>query len=254
MGLYRSTPSGDILMANNALLAMLGYDTFEQLTKIDLATEGYIDRNSRNIFKKLVEENGEIYGFEAEWRTADGKTIFLRESARLIRDEEGRPKYYEGTVENITEKKIVEREIIKAKEQAEKSEKIKSYFLAQMSHEIRTPLNTLMNFYSVIQDEITDYMTEDLETSFQIIDNASKRIIRTIDLILNMSELQSGLYDYNPATFDKGDALDDELKSFVQSVKHRRQPLVTGQMGRDALKTALTIMSQIQKTSRHLEC
>ena len=54
--------------------------------------------------------------------------------------------------------------------------------------------------------------------------------------------------------FDKGDALDDELKSFVQSVKHRRQPQVTGQMGRDALKTALAIMSQIQETSRHLVC
>lgn len=55
-------------------------------------------------------------------------------------------------------------------------------------------------------------------------------------------------------SFDKGDALDDELKSFVQSVKHRRQPLVTGQMGRDALKTALSIMSQIQETSQHLAC
>lgn len=52
--------------------------------------------------------------------------------------------------------------------------------------------------------------------------------------------------------FDKGDALDDELKSFVQSVRSRQRPLVTGQMGRDALKTALTIMAQIQETSRHL--
>jgi len=54
--------------------------------------------------------------------------------------------------------------------------------------------------------------------------------------------------------FDKGDALDDELKSFVQSVQHRHSPLVTGQMGRDALKTALTIMAQIQETSKHLVC
>ncbi|MGD9308088.1 MAG: Gfo/Idh/MocA family oxidoreductase [Desulfosarcina sp.] len=52
--------------------------------------------------------------------------------------------------------------------------------------------------------------------------------------------------------FKKGDALDDELKSFVQSVKHRRQPLVTGQMGRDALETALSIMEQIKETSQHL--
>lgn len=52
----------------------------------------------------------------------------------------------------------------------------------------------------------------------------------------------------------KGDALDDELKAFVQAVRHRHQPLVTGQMGRDALKTALSIMAQIQETSQHLTC
>lgn len=52
--------------------------------------------------------------------------------------------------------------------------------------------------------------------------------------------------------FHKGDALDDELKAFVHAVKHRRQPLVTGRMGRDALKTALSIMAQIQETSQHL--
>lgn len=52
--------------------------------------------------------------------------------------------------------------------------------------------------------------------------------------------------------FEKSDALDDELKSFVQAVKTRQHPLVTGKMGRDALKTALSIMSQIQETSQHL--
>jgi len=49
--------------------------------------------------------------------------------------------------------------------------------------------------------------------------------------------------------FNKGDALDDELRAFVHSVKTRETPLVTGQMGRDALKTALDVMNQIQKTS-----
>lgn len=54
--------------------------------------------------------------------------------------------------------------------------------------------------------------------------------------------------------FDKGDALDDELKSFVDAVKLRHQPLVTGQMGRDALKIALNIMEQIRATGQQLVC
>jgi predicted dehydrogenase len=52
--------------------------------------------------------------------------------------------------------------------------------------------------------------------------------------------------------FTHGDALDDELKSFVHAVRHRRAPEVTGQMGRDALKTALSIMNQIEESSARL--
>ncbi|BBO81389.1 UDP-N-acetylglucosamine 3-dehydrogenase [Desulfosarcina ovata subsp. sediminis] len=54
--------------------------------------------------------------------------------------------------------------------------------------------------------------------------------------------------------FDQGDALDDELKAFVQAVRSRHQPPVTGQMGRDALNIALSIMNQIQETSQHIAC
>lgn len=56
--------------------------------------------------------------------------------------------------------------------------------------------------------------------------------------------------DINQISFSKGDALDDELKSFVQSVASRREPEVTGQMGRNALNIALSIMGQIQQTSK----
>jgi len=54
-------------------------------------------------------------------------------------------------------------------------------------------------------------------------------------------------------TFPKGDSLDDELKSFIYSVRNRMEPSVTGQMGRDALKTALDVMSQIHKTGSILK-
>ena len=56
--------------------------------------------------------------------------------------------------------------------------------------------------------------------------------------------------DIRKLCFTKGDALEEELHSFVRSVSERQMPEVTGQMGRDALKVALSIMDQIQRTSR----
>ena len=109
--------------------------------------------------------------------------------------------------ENINTRKLDEYALIEAKEQAEKSEKLKTEFLAQMSHEIRSPLNTILNFTSLIEAEIESVINNDLKNSFSVINSAGDRIIRTIDLLLNMSELQTGQYTYSVKYFSIGDSL-----------------------------------------------
>ena len=91
-----------------------------------------------------------------------------------------------------------EDELITAKVKAENSDKLKSEFLAQMSHEIRTPLNAIISFSSLIKDDLHHIVSKDLNDSFAIIDRAGKRIIRTIDLILNMAEVQTGTFEFSP--------------------------------------------------------
>ncbi|MEN8192529.1 MAG: GAF domain-containing sensor histidine kinase [Bacteroidota bacterium] len=92
--------------------------------------------------------------------------------------------------------------LIIAKEEAEKSDRLKTEFLAQMSHEIRTPIHILMSYSNLIKDEIEDQVDEDLRSNFNAIEDAGKRIIRTTDLILNMSEVTTGTYEYVEDTFD----------------------------------------------------
>ena len=100
----------------------------------------------------------------------------------------------------ITERIKAEQKMASAKIKAESLDKIKSEFLAQMSHEIRTPINTILSFSSLIKDEIEDNVDEELKSSFQGIANAGRRIIRTIDLLLNMSEIQTGSYELKKET------------------------------------------------------
>ena len=111
VGLYRTTPEGRILLANPALFRLLGYETFEEIASRDLEREGYGPGYSRAAFKERLERDGFIQGLETAWKRKDGTTVYVRESARLIRSADGASIYYEGTVEDITERKRAELEL-----------------------------------------------------------------------------------------------------------------------------------------------
>ena len=111
IGLYRTTPDGRILMANPALVKMLGYDSLEDLSHRNLEEDGNDAQYERRGFKDRIERDGQVRGLEAEWATKHGTSIYVRESAHVVRDDIGHILYYEGTVEDITERRRAEMEI-----------------------------------------------------------------------------------------------------------------------------------------------
>ena len=78
----------------------------------------------------------------------------------------------------------------------------KTEYIAQISHEIRSPLNLMLNFTSLIREVLETETRKALKEEFAIINNAGKRIIRTVDLVLNMSEIQSGNFEICKTKFD----------------------------------------------------
>ena len=112
IGIYRTTPEGKILMANPALVKLLEYSSFEELAQKNLEEESYRKTGyERKEFKNEIEENGSVIGRESVWVTKSDKKIYVRESARLVRNSADGILFYEGTVEDISEKKIAEMQI-----------------------------------------------------------------------------------------------------------------------------------------------
>ncbi|MBU0561122.1 MAG: PAS domain S-box protein [Bacteroidota bacterium] len=131
--------------------------------------------------------------FETQITLWNGKIIWVELSNSFISPNVNKH-YLLSIFRNITEKKNYVKELKSAKEKAEALEKIKSEFLAQMSHEIRTPLNIIMGNASLLKEEFSGNLNKNIVEILTSMDASSKRIFRTIDLILNMSELHTGVY------------------------------------------------------------
>jgi PAS domain S-box-containing protein len=109
IGVYRTTPDGQILVANPALVKMLGYSDSKELAQVcvtwdSVCPEGF----SRDEFLRRMEQDARVMGLDSAWKRKDGTVLFAHENAWVIRDEHGNIQYYEGTLEDITDRKTAE--------------------------------------------------------------------------------------------------------------------------------------------------
>jgi len=104
IGIYRTTPDGQILLANPALVEMIGYSSFEELSQRDLNKDALLPGNNRERFLEQITRDGFVKGRETEWTKKDGTEISVRENARAIQDDKGMTIYFDGIVEDISER------------------------------------------------------------------------------------------------------------------------------------------------------
>jgi sigma-B regulation protein RsbU (phosphoserine phosphatase) len=115
-GVFRTTPNGHYLLANVALARIYGYDSpAELMANIkDIARKLYVEAGRRDEFVRLMQEHDTLSGFESKIYRKDETIIWIAENCRSVRDAQGKVLYYEGTVEDITERKRAEDQIRRA--------------------------------------------------------------------------------------------------------------------------------------------
>ena len=112
-GIYQTTPSGRYLNFNPALARIYGYESTQDLVEgiSDIQKQLYVDPGKRQEFVSLMQAQGRVQHFEAQVYRKNGDVIWITENAREVRDADGNLLFYEGTVEDITERKSYERQI-----------------------------------------------------------------------------------------------------------------------------------------------
>ncbi|MEH1773720.1 MAG: ATP-binding protein [Nostoc sp.] len=131
-GIFQSSPNGRYITANPALARIYGYSLVDEVTANFTEIEQlYVDPNRRAEFVRLMEKYGSVSEFESQIYRRDGSIVWISEKAYSVRDEQGKLLYYEGLIEDITQRKQTEEEL--------------RVFFHAVSHDLRNPvLGTLM--------------------------------------------------------------------------------------------------------------
>ncbi|TAL67833.1 MAG: PAS domain-containing sensor histidine kinase [Bacteroidetes bacterium] len=165
IGLYRTTPDGKIILANHAMVKMLGYNSFYELAQRDLEKNGFEPSYPREHFKKTISEYGEVKGLESAWKRKDGSVLFVRESAKSVKNKQDEILYYEGSVEDITDKKIIENQIQESEEKY---------------HQLYSSMNQGLALHEIIFDndgKPVDYVFLDINDSFTELTGLSREMV-----------------------------------------------------------------------------
>jgi PAS domain S-box-containing protein len=205
--------NGIIEYVNQAFEDLTGYSSEEAVGKTPrILKSGTVDQKNYEEMWKII-LSGKVFKSEVVNKKKNGILYDEEKTISPIFDKNKNITHFVGTGVDITERKHAQKELIAAKEKAEESDKLKTEFLAQMSHEIRTPINIMLGNVDYLNQSFGENMDPEARDCFDGIDLASKRIIRTVDLILNTAELQTS--SYNPQ-FVKIDLNSKILKKLYQ--------------------------------------
>ncbi len=214
-GMFQSTRDGKFIIANSAMARILKYDSPEELllSVKNLSNDLYADPAKREELLTILDTQGYVKNFEYKALCKDKSMIDASMNIQIINDSSGNMLYYEGMIQDITERKRVE-ELKLAKESAEAATKAKNEFLANMSHEIRTPMNAVIGFSALaLKTGLTpkqyDYISK--------VESSAKSLLGLINDILDFSKIEAGKLEMEQVDFNLDDVM--ETVANIVSVK-----------------------------------
>ncbi|HEY3329068.1 MAG TPA: response regulator [Capsulimonadaceae bacterium] len=212
-GMALVEPGGQIVQVNEALCTMLGYPE-PDLRAINRRSLVYSEDVLGELKCEQMVLSGEAptYQNEIRYMHRDGHLVWALQSDSLVRDTEGNPIHFVSQMQDITQRKLAEAELQKAKAAAESATRAKSEFLANMSHEIRTPMNGILGMTELALD--TD-LTHEQREYLQMVKSSADSLLTIINDILDFSKVEAGKLDLDPIPFPIRDRLGDAMNGLA---------------------------------------
>ncbi|MFA5591915.1 MAG: PAS domain S-box protein [Micavibrio sp.] len=227
-GIYQVTPEGRYLSANRSMANILGFDAPDDiLREVQNATaEIYCSGRERERLLCDAARGGSIQA-ECQVRRRDGSMIWVHESLRAVKDDAEQLLFFEGSMEDITQRKRAEIALREAMTQSDLANRAKSEFLANMSHELRTPLNAIIGFSDIIGNQAFGAVgsPEYLEYARDI-NQSGKHLLEVINDILDVSRIEAGERQLNEGVVDIHKIVSSSLDLLAPKIEAGRLKIV----------------------------
>lgn len=183
-----------------------------------IVKSGYHDREFfRNLWQTI--SRGEVFKGEIKNRASDGTDYWVDTTIVPFLDHDGKPYQYVAIRTDITERKIFEEQMQRAKNQAEAANRAKSEFLANMSHEIRTPMNAILGMTRLTLD--TD-LTEEQNHFLKIVQSSGKSLLQLLNDILDFSKIEAGRIEIEAVPFSLFELTNGVLQSYFSVSREKK--------------------------------
>jgi PAS domain S-box-containing protein len=209
--------TGRIVDVNPFLIDLLGF-THDQLTEKAIWEIGAFKDIISNYDKFLeLQENEYVRYHDLPIVTSTGRKIHVEFVSNVYMADNKH--VIQCNIRDISQRIEIETELIQAKEKAEKSDRLKSAFLANMSHEIRTPMNGILGFTELLKEP--NLKSDDIQDYIQIIQISGKRMLNTINNIVDISKIESGLIQVNISETDINEKMNFVYQFFKPEVEFK---------------------------------
>jgi PAS domain S-box-containing protein len=212
--IYFKDPQSRFLRINKALALRFGLtDPAEAVGKTDF--DFFTGEHARQSFadeQELIRTGLPVIGLEEKETWPDGHETWVSTTKMPLRDKEGRICGSFGISRDITDRKLAEAELLRAKAAAEAANRAKSEFLANVSHEIRTPMNGIIGMTELALD--TD-LTPEQRDYLNLVKVSADALLTVINDILDFSKIEAGKLDLDVFPFPLRDCLGDTLKTLA---------------------------------------
>jgi len=195
--LYESTPEGKLVDINPSGIELFGYDSKEDIMKINIANDLYFNPLERDKLIEKIEKDGFIKDYEIRIKGKKGNEIIVLETSFMIKNNDGKVVGYRGIIRDVTETKKQEKLLRKYNEElAELNEQLKlsegelkkvneekDKFFSIIAHDLKSPFNALLNLSEFLVEDLSDLSMDEIRSFSKEINKSAQSVY---DLLLNL--------------------------------------------------------------------